>query len=229
MLAFECYYRFSGVLLEENAEKRADLVRNGVDSTSRYLTTMGIVGALLWSMSGLLATVDESDDAFFTIKDENGTFVLPYQPVDSWGDMWKWWSVVCYVNGMVSSAGCVLTSTYVYVYLNMVYVDARQQCRFLMSSNKGFGSLRLPELFLLLSVFWTAWGLVFAIQAVHDESAFHYAVVANAFIGLIILWVLYHHRKAANLCRKDWRAHAQKLKTKFSHILTDNWNTQIGT
>ena len=111
MLAFECYYRFSGVLLEENAEKRADLVRNGVDSTSRYLTTMGIVGALLWSMSGLLATVDESDDAFFTIKDENGTFVLPYQPVDSWGDMWKWWSVVCYVNGMVSSAGCVLTST----------------------------------------------------------------------------------------------------------------------
>ena len=81
------YYRFSGVLLEENAEKRADLVRNGVDSTSRYLTTMGIVGALLWSMSGPLATVDESDDAFFTIKDENGTFVLPYQPVDSWGDI----------------------------------------------------------------------------------------------------------------------------------------------
>lgn len=218
------YYRFSTALLEDSAEKRADLVLNGVDSTSRYLTTMGIVGALLWSMSGPLATVDESDDAFYTIQGGNGTLVLPYQPEDSWGDMWKWWSVVCYVNGMISSAGCVLTSTYMYTYLNMVYVDVRQKARFLMACNKGFGSLRLPELFLLLSVFWTAWGLVFAIQAVHDESAFHYAVVANALIGLVIVWVLYQHRRAANFCRKDWRAHAQKLKTKFSHILADDRN-----
>jgi hypothetical protein len=218
------YYRFSRILLEESADKRADLVAKGVDTTSRYLTTMGIVGALLWSMSGPLATVDESDDAFYTMQGGTSThtLVLPYYSEDAWGDMWKWWAAVCFVNGMVSSAGCVLTSTYMYVYLNMVYVDLRQQCRFLMTSNRGFGSLRMPELFLLLSVFWTAWGLVFAIQAVHDESAFHYAVVANSLIGLVILWVLYHHRKAALACRKDWRAQAQKLKAKFSNVLDSN-------